>query len=53
MKISIDAMMKNLVKDDKKLNEVSNYLFDLLERQSLFQASEYLALKVLTETSCE
>ena len=52
MKISIDAMMKNLVKDDKKLNEVSNYLFDLLERQSLFQASEYLALKVLNETSC-
>ena len=45
-------MMKNLVKDDKKLNEVSNYLFDLLERQSLFQASEYLALKVLNETSC-
>ena len=52
MKISIEAMMKNLVKDDKKLNEVSNYLFDLLERQSLFQASEYLALKVLNETSC-
>ena len=52
MKISIDAMMKNLVKDDKKLNEVSNYLFDLLERQSLFKASEYLALKVLNETSC-
>ena len=52
MKISIDAMMKNLVKDDKKLNEVTDYLFDLLERHSLFQASEYLALKVLNETSC-
>ena len=52
MKISIDAMMVNLLKDEKKLNEVTNYLFDLLERQSLFQASEYLALKVLNETSC-
>ncbi|MEY3417206.1 MAG: Thiol-disulfide oxidoreductase ResA [Bacteroidota bacterium] len=52
MKISIDAMMINLVKDEKKLNEVTDYLFDLLERHSLFQASEYLALKVLNETSC-
>jgi thiol-disulfide isomerase/thioredoxin len=52
MGISIDAMMVNLVKDDRKLNEVTNYLFDLLERHSLFQASEYLALKVLNETSC-
>lgn len=52
MKISIDAMMANLFKDQKKLNEVTDYLFDLLERHSLFQASEYLALKVLNENSC-
>ncbi len=52
MKISIDAMMKHLVKDNKKLNEVTNYLFDLLEKHSLFQASEYLAVKVLNEESC-
>lgn len=52
MKISIDAMMKQLVKDEHKLNEVTDYLFDLLERHSLFQASEYLALKVLNEVSC-
>jgi thiol-disulfide isomerase/thioredoxin len=52
MNISIDAMLVNLVKDNKKLNEVTSYLFDLLERHSLFQASEYLALKVLNETSC-
>ncbi|MBK9150912.1 MAG: redoxin domain-containing protein [Saprospiraceae bacterium] len=52
MKISIDAMMSYLVKDEKKLNEVTDYLFDLLERHSLFQASEYLALKVLNEVSC-
>jgi thiol-disulfide isomerase/thioredoxin len=52
MKLSIDAILANLIKDEKKLNEVTNCLFDLLERHSLFQASEYLALKVLNETSC-
>jgi thiol-disulfide isomerase/thioredoxin len=40
------------VRDEKALNEVTNYLFDLLERHSLYQASEYLALKVLNEVSC-
>ena len=52
MQISIDAMMENLVKDEQKLNEVTEYLFDLLERHSLFQASEHLALKVLNDESC-
>jgi thiol-disulfide isomerase/thioredoxin len=52
MKVSIDAMMVRLIKDEKKLNEVTDYLLDLLERHSLFQASEYLAIKILNETSC-
>ena len=52
MKTSIDAMLTKLIKNEKKLNEVTNFLFDLLEKHSLFQASEYLALKVLNETSC-
>lgn len=52
MQRSIDAIMDNLIKDEKKLNEVTDYLFDLLERHSLYQASEYLALKVLNEVSC-
>jgi thiol-disulfide isomerase/thioredoxin len=52
MKVSIDSMMTKLIKNEKKLNEVIDYLFDLLERHSLFQASEYLALKVLNEVSC-
>ena len=52
MQHSIDVMMVQLVKDEKKLNEVTDYLFDLLERHSLFQASEYLAIKALNETSC-
>lgn len=52
MQLSIDAMLDVLVKDGKILNEVTDYLFDLLERHSLFQASEYLAIKVLNQSSC-
>ena len=52
MKISIDLLLDNLSKDNSKLNEITHYLFDLLERHSLFEASEYLAIKVLNQTSC-
>lgn len=52
MQVSIDAMLNYLVKDEKKLNEVTDYLFEMLERRSLFQVSEYLALKVLNEEGC-
>ena len=52
MQTSIDFLVKNLVSDEKKLNEITDFLFDLLERHSLFKASEYLALKVLNEVSC-
>ena len=52
MQRSIDVMLEDLLKEEKILNVVTDYLFDLLERHSLFQASEYLAIKVLNETSC-
>ena len=52
MQTSIDFLVKNLISDEKKLNEITDFLFDLLERHSLFKASEYLALKVLNEVSC-
>lgn len=52
MKISIDLLIDNLSKENSKLNEITHYLFDLLERHSLFEASEYLAIKVLSQTSC-
>lgn len=52
MKRSIDVMLEALIKDEKILNEITDFLFDLLERHSLFSASEYLALKVLNEVSC-
>ena len=52
MQRSINAMLLHLLKDQEKLNEVTTYLFDMLERHSIFTASEYLAIKVLNETSC-
>jgi thiol-disulfide isomerase/thioredoxin len=52
MKLSIDAIISKLLNDQKLLNEVTDYLFNLLERQSLFIASEYLALKMLNEENC-
>lgn len=52
MQKSIDAMMLTLVKDEEKLNEITDYLFNLLEKHSLFKASEYLALKVLEDDEC-
>jgi len=52
MNTSIDYMIKNLASDEQKLNEITQYLFKLLEKRSLFTASEYLAIKLLNETSC-
>jgi thiol-disulfide isomerase/thioredoxin len=52
MQISIDRMIENLLADEKKLNEITEYLFKLLEKRSLFGASEYLAIKLLNEKSC-
>ena len=52
MNISIDRMMEHLMKDEERLNQVTDYLFNLLERHSLFGASEYLALKVLNMVGC-
>lgn len=52
MNISIDRMIENLAADEQKLNEISDYLFRLLEQRSLFGASEHLAIKLLNETAC-
>jgi peroxiredoxin len=52
LNISIDYMIENLLPAEKKFNEITDYLFKLLEQRSLFKSSEYLALKVLNETSC-
>lgn len=52
MQISIDRMLENLLTDETKLNEITEYLFKFLEQRSLFPASEYLAIKLLNEKSC-
>lgn len=52
MNTSIDYMVDNLAADEQKLNEITDYLFKLLESRSLFTSAEYLALKVLNEVSC-
>lgn len=52
MNVSIDRIISSLITDEKKLNEITGYLFTLLEKRSLFKSSEYLALKILNETSC-
>lgn len=52
MKISIDAVLASLQKDDKKLNEMSLFMFQLFEKRSLYPASEYLSLKLLEQKQC-
>lgn len=53
MKISVDAINTSLIHDESKYNEVVDYLFDLFERHSLFEASEYLAIKALDQNTCK
>ncbi len=52
MNKSIDVLVENLLADEAKLNEITQNLFKLLEKRSLFRASEYLALKLLNEQDC-
>ncbi|OYQ35071.1 hypothetical protein CHU92_11190 [Flavobacterium cyanobacteriorum] len=49
---SIDLMIGSVVSDEKLFNSLTDYLFNLLESRSLFNSSEYLALKVLSQNSC-
>lgn len=52
MNFSIDHLVENLSTNEKKYNEIINYLFNLLEQRSLFKSSEYLAVKVLNQSGC-
>lgn len=49
---SIDIMLDQLLSDEAKYNLVTDYLFKLLEKRSLFTSAEHLAIKVLNEQSC-
>jgi len=52
MNVSTDVILKSIVKNEQLYNEITKYLFDYFEKHSLFQASEYLAIKTLTQNSC-
>lgn len=52
MKVSIDYLISNLLSNENHLNELSKYLFSLFEQHSFYSASEYLAIKLLTQNSC-
>jgi thiol-disulfide isomerase/thioredoxin len=49
MEVSLDAILNSLEKDELRYNEVVGYVVELLERRSLTQAAEYLALTVLEQ----
>jgi thiol-disulfide isomerase/thioredoxin len=52
MNKSTDRLLDFLIFDEEKLNEITDHLFNFMEKRSLFEASEYLAVKVLNEVSC-
>ena len=52
MNLSTGYLIANLNGHDELLNKVTNFMFNLMEKRSLFKASEYLALTMLTQNSC-
>ena len=52
MNISTDFLIASLSGNEAKFNEITKYLFNLFERRSLFEVSEHLSLKVLTQDAC-
>ncbi len=49
---SIDIIINQLTENEALFNEVTDFLFNLLEKRSLFTSAEYLAQRVLNESSC-
>jgi len=49
---SLDIILGQLEGNEGLFNEVTDHLFRLLEKRSLFPSAEYLALKVLSEAGC-
>lgn len=52
MNLSTDYIIQNLQGNDTLLNMASGFLFGLMEKRSLFTASEYLAMEMLVLESC-
>lgn len=49
----IDAVLKSMKDKPELLQDMSQYLFNLLEKRSLFPAAEHLALAMLDDSSCQ
>jgi thiol-disulfide isomerase/thioredoxin len=49
MEVSLDAILASVLNNEPLYNEVTAYLIELLERRSLTNAAEYLALTVLQQ----
>lgn len=49
---SIDIILAQIKGNDVLYNEVSEYVFDLLEKRSLFTSAEYLSKKLLDSDDC-
>lgn len=52
MNISTDYLIENLSQNEERFNEITNFIFDLLESRSLYQSAEYIAIKALTQNAC-
>jgi thiol-disulfide isomerase/thioredoxin len=50
---SIDIILEQLKGQDEKYNTVANYMFDLLEKRSLFTSAEYLSNSLLKSDECD
>ena len=46
---SVDIILDSVKKNDKVYNDLTKYLFQYFEKYSLFNASEYIALKALSQ----
>ena len=52
MNASTEHLVENLSHNEVLLNTVGEQLFNYLEKRSLFKASEYLSLKLLSNNQC-
>ena len=49
MTASVDIILDSVSKNEKAYNDLTKYLFQYFEKYSLFTASEYIALKALSQ----
>lgn len=50
---AIDGMLASLKSEPDLAQDITEYLYNLLEKRSLFKSSEHLALAMLSDTSCQ